>query len=179
MAIVLIFGVIALIIILFFHTNPREVEDINCKRVFECKNIMELVSSIGYGRVYPYYTSMPLDEVRKIIVRENKGISEFENSVELSRITGGFMSITLPAPESKDIKTVSARLSRNEVISAITIELGNDSARLVSYMYLTQKFGNPLTNSNEFAIWRSNYMVINLDYYNNSINVIDERLLGF
>ena len=179
MGIVLVIGAVVLLCILFASIKPSDIDEINCKRVHECKNIHELVSSIGYGRVYPYYTSMPIDEVRKIIVRDNKGIVEFESSVEFNRITGGLGGIALPTPECNDIKDVRARLSRNGVISAITIELKDEPAKWTAYMHLTQKFGNPLTNSNEFAIWRNRNMVIDIDYNNNSINIIDERLLLF
>lgn len=179
MGIVLVIGAVVLLFILFAGIKPSDIEEKICKRVHECKNIRELVSSIGYGRVYPYYTSMPIEEVRKIIVRDNKGISEFESSVEFNRITGGFGGIALPTPECNDIKDVRAQLSRNGAISAITIELKNEQAKWEAYMYLTQKFGESFTNSKEFAIWRNRYMVINIDHNNNSINIIDERLLRF
>lgn len=175
MWIVFITAIIAFIIWLFATAKPEDQGNVFCKKITDSRSIEDVVSSIGWGRVYPFYTGMSIDAAEKLVEHYTENIEDFKSSLFFAKMTNFFSHVTLAKPEYPGIEEVNAHLAADGNISCLSIKLNELGTLMPAYMCLSKKFGTPLSNSSEFAIWRNRYMVINLDYSDNSINIIDER----
>lgn len=145
------------------------------KNILDCQSMTDVVSSIGYGRLFPYYIGMPVEKVRRILISENRDITEFEDSLKFAQMISFAMSVELPKPNYAGIEEVSLRI-KNDVVSGFTIDLVSELEKHQAYQELSRKFGRPILNDRMFTIWREKYMVITLNNESNSIYIINERM---
>lgn len=179
----MIFIIIGVLVILFFISlavTPEKTsitsENTLKMSISDCRTVKDIVSAIGYGRLYPFYTGMTINDVKTTILKEGHNLDKFNSDLAFSQMTGFFMSCSLPVPDCLAVEKISVRFNKNETVFAITINLKDAQARFEAYIFLQEKFGLPLTSDKEFSIWRNQYMVINIDHKNNSINIINEKI---
>lgn len=174
----IILAVLAMILILRLNKKRRAAEVTTfSKKISSCATLEEVVAAISKEGVYPYRIGMSISEVRKAVVQEGAGVSEFESSLGFGLMMGAVASISLPKPPCSEVESFGFRVNKKQVVSAISIRLKGNIAHSNAYTYLNVKFGKPAVNNGQFTIWRKGRQVINMDYLNNSINIINERLL--
>lgn len=142
-------------------------------------SIKDIVVAISHGKVHPYYTGMSLNDVKYTVKRLHSNIDEFENHLSMYELIGRVPYIDIPKFPSAYIETISLGLNRDNKVYSITIHIKNFDAHAGEFLKeLSAKFGRPTTADGEFVIWRNQHMVIDM-HSEGSINVIDERLMGF
>lgn len=141
-----------------------------------CNNITDIVMSVNQGRIYPYFTGMSFDQVKRVVKSSHRNFTDWENKVQLYELIGYMPSVDLP-DVSRLINRTSIHLTKTKVVSAITIEIKDfqqNKTKLIEEMIL--KFGKPTSIDRQFMIWREGYMVVNIDATNGCISVINEKL---
>ena len=171
----IIVSIIAILLIIASASRSNTTSGL-CKNILDSQNMTDVVSSIGYGRLYPYYTGMPTNKVREILQKEGQDISEFDNRLLFAEMTGFLSGIPLPKPNYTGIQSIEFRINDNKEITSFSIDLKDNSTKMQAYLELNKKFGHPFSADSEFIIWREKYMVITLNNKTNSIYVIDGRL---
>lgn len=179
--IVLIALIVISLIVVFVKTYKDERgKALHMPKIHECFTLNELVMAINHGRVYPYYTGMTIEQVRKIVTYNHENTREFENNFHLCSLMGVSPIIELPKFINEHlIKNVSMYPNKRGLISSITIDIEDFESKqgeLLAYMFV--KFGQPASINGQFIIWRERFMVINVDNGSGSISVIDERLFN-
>lgn len=179
MGILLLICVLIFVIYLIFGNTKSNKSNTKTfvKSITECNDIKDIINSIGYGRVNPYYTGMSIEDIKEIINKyEGLQKQKFANSIAMSQMMGFMLGISLPGPKCLNASELNVRMNKEEVVYAISIYVKNPQTIKKAYSYLNLKFGSPTSADGQFIIWRNQYMVINIDIENSSINVIDETL---
>lgn len=172
-----VISIFAILIIVFIGSASREHNEFqSCKSIYSCLDVKDMIDTINFQGLSPFYTGMSIAQIRQSIIQQGQETKEFETSVEFYKMFGSIASIKLPLPPCQEIQSISAHLSNSEQISAISIHLNGSRATKLAMVGLYGKFGNPISSDGEFTIWRDRHMVINFSYDNNTISIIDERL---
>lgn len=149
---------------------------IHPKGLHGCNSLEDLINSILYDGIYPFFTGLTVEELRATLLRFDLPAQSFEDSLKLSQLTMGISSISLPRPPCQCVKEVTLRLSASSKVCSFSIRLTDENALKSALVLLWQRFGSPFSKSNEFIIWRDGFNIINLDLEANTINIINEML---
>lgn len=179
MGFIILLACIVWVIIKCTKDGRNKTASIKIPEIQNVCSIRDIVMAVNHGRIYPYNTGMTLDQVKKIVKRSYQDTAGFENNLLMYELIGYIPSIDLPSTTNRFIDRVSINLNRNQIVSAITVNIGDYQANkdhLVKQMIL--KFGKPISVDRQFMIWRERHMVINIDAINGSVSVINEQLFG-
>lgn len=157
---------------IYYRKNPTNAM---VKEIHNCENVKDAIQTIGYGRVYPYYTGMKLEDVKKIVEQTKGSHKAYEEGLMMMRMMGLMCSLPIPSPDVYGINDIRLHFGKYEQVTSITLPFNDKQTFLEACEYLKIKFGTPYSSNKEFVIWRNKYMVINITWEDQSINIIDER----
>lgn len=148
----------------------------NTRPIYKAQNIKEIVTSIDYGRVYPFYISMNLKNAEKMVRQVHPDIQQFDRLVEMYKLTGRVPSLVLPI-STEFIEYISVSISKSNIVDCVSINIKDFDKNLKPLVSeMISKFGNPTSWDNQFMMWRKGWEIISI-YKGGSILVTNERLV--
>lgn len=169
---VLIFVIIITIGLWFvlFHSQKRDKNLIKpiTHEIQQTSTIDEMITSIDYGRVYPFYTGMSVIEVKDLSKYSYVGklkIKELPDFINLENLINPY------------IDSILLEFNENNVINSIIIVIKDYTQYATQIKELMiAKFG-PHTPSNGRCIcWRDMRMIIRIDEIDGCIEVLYYKL---
>ena len=172
MGIVLGVVVVCIICRLFKKNDKPELEPVVLE-IQRTYTLSEMITSIDYGRVYPYYTGMSFNEVESsmllfyTLAEATKFKEKYSNAI--ARIQP---IVSLPN-QNPFIEEIILDFNKNSVVSSITItikDFSKNAMQLKELMYA--KFGTTTPSDGRYITWRNMRMVIRIDEIDGCIDVI-------
>lgn len=167
---------ILLILYSFFNNKKRdaEVKPITFE-IQRAHTLSEMVASINYGRVFPYYIGMNFAEVKNSVglLYPLSHSVEFKKALQNYELTAGINQyISLPI-QNPYIDDVFLEFNENNVVSSITIVIKDFEKNATQLKELMcAKFGTHTPSNGRYIIWSDLRMVIRIDEIDGCIEVV-------
>lgn len=170
-----IFAIGVIAVCLINRAERRYEEVLRIKEIDRCESIGDIVMAVNHGRVYPYFTGMGIEQVKKTVRQYHSDTTEFDNILHLQELMGNIRGVKTPLSSNALVNEVYLHLNKDKIVSSITMDISSlDFVSLVEQMLL--KFGEPASLNSQIMVWRDSYMTISLDSVNKFLNIMDERL---
>lgn len=142
--------------------------------IHKTDNLSEMVSSIDYGRVYPFYTGMSRTEVKEIVRFSYVGRLKFNNQQELCEEIDTSPFVSLPNTCNPFVNDILLSFTEDNVVDSITISIKdyNKGNRTHLKELMCAKFGSHTPSDGRSIAWRDMRMVIRIDEIDGCIEVI-------
>lgn len=176
MGIILGFAILSVLAMLITKLKKPEPKS-TILEIQRTHNLSEMITSIDYGRVYPYYTGMSFTEVKNLFkyfcVNYSKDIKIYESA-------GVAPSISLPNNLNPHIDEIILGFNENNVINSISIVIKDfDKCKAQLKELMCAKFGAHTPSDGRDITWRNLRMVIKIDEIDGFIEVLYSKCLIF
>lgn len=171
--------VLVCIYIMFFRKTESPKPAPIVLEIFKTNNLSEMLSSIDYGRVYPYYIGMSFAEVKssRLILYPLADSIEFEKALQSYEETRGVASLISLPNRNPYIENIILSFNENSVVDSIVIvikDFAKNSTQLKELM--CAKFGTHTPSDGRYIAWRDMRMAIRIDEMGGCIEVFYLRI---
>ena len=168
----LIIGVASLWVLIWFLDRKRKKEESKpiVHEIQRTHTLNEMVTSVDYGRVYPYYTGMSLAEVKDLF---KYSCANYTKDIQIYETKGVAPLVSIPNNLNPHIGKVILGFNDNNVIDLISIvirDFEECGAQLKELM--CAKFGAHTLSDGRYITWRNLRMVIRIDEIDGRIEVV-------
>lgn len=141
------------------------------RSIQKTSTIHEMIASIDYGRVYPFYTGMSLTEVRDLVKFSYVGRLKMDIDKEL-KCYDKTRLVSLRNTLNPHIDNIILGFSENNVIDSINIVIKDfaESGALLKEL-MCAKFGTHTPTDGRHVAWRDMRMIIRIDEIDGVIEV--------
>ena len=151
---------------------------IGIKKINEAESIKDIVMSVNYGRIYPFYTRRKIKSIVQDAMKMHTNPTQFEQNVQMQEMIGGLRSLNMPIINDY-VESVSVNGNKDGLVRSVTIKIKNFETNIIPlFEEMVVKFGKPMSISKEFIIWRESFMVINIYLIDGSLSVLDENMFN-
>lgn len=168
---------IVVVCVLFALINKKEKIEQKpiVREVQSTRTLEELITSIDYGRVYPYYTGMSFTEVKELFkyfcVNYSKDIKIYESA-------GVASLISLPDNLNPHIDEIILGFNENNVINSISIVIKDfDECKAQLKELMCTKFGAHTPSDGRYITWGNLRMGVRVDEIDEIIEVFYSKCL--
>ena len=173
----LIIGVAILFVLINSFNKKRKEEEtkpIICE-IQKTSTLNDIVASINYGRVYPYYIGMSFTEVKDsvLMLYRYADAVEFNKTLQFYEKTAGVEPFICLPNRNPYIKNIYLDFNKNNVVSSITIAI-KDFREHASQLkeLMCAKFGAHTPSDGRYITWSDMRMVILIDEIDGCIEVV-------
>lgn len=176
MGIILGFAILSVLAMLITKLKKPESKS-TILEIQRTHSLSEMITSIDYGRVYPYYTGMSFTEVKNLFkyfcVNYSKDIKIYESA-------GVAPLVSIPNNLNPHIDEVILGFNDNNVIDSISIVIKDfDKCKAQLKELMCAKFGAHTPSDGREITWRNLRMVIRIDEIDGVIEVLYSKCLIF
>lgn len=149
--------------------------------IHKTRDLNEMIASIGFGRVYPYYIGMSLDEVKDsaLLLYPMRNTIKLRGDLQSNERISHTPLISLPKTLNPYIDDIFLNFNENNVIDSIDIVIKDFSKNAPQLKKLMcDKFGAHTPTDGRYITWSDMRMVIRIDEIDGCIEVVYFKILG-
>lgn len=171
-AVFLIIVIVGLPLILSPRKREKNPQKPIVRAIQKTSTISEMITSIDYGRVYPFYTGMSLAEVKELVTFHYVGRLKNDIDKELQHYDK-IPLISLRSTLNPHIDNIILSFNENNVIDSLTIAIKDfeESATQLKEL-MCAKFGTHTPTDGRYIVWRNMKMIIRIDEISGCIEVL-------
>ena len=172
--IVIITIAILSILIIFFRNRKSSEPQPEVLQIQKTRTLSEMITSIDYGRVDPYYIGMSLTEIKDFVRKYymSSDIIKFDKELQFYEMTNQSSLLCLPKGLNPYIDDIILCFNENDVIDSITIVINNYEKNETQLKeLLCAKFGMHTPSNGRYITWKNLRMVIRVDEIDGCIDV--------
>jgi hypothetical protein len=175
----LIVGVAVLWLLIEFLDRKKKKEESKpiVHEIQRTHTLNEMITSVDYGRVYPYYTGMSFTEVKDLF---KYFCTNYTKGIQIYETKGVAPLVSIPNNLNPHIDEVILGFNDNHVIDSISIvirDFEECGAQLKGLM--CAKFGTHTPSDGRYITWRNLRMVIRVDEIDGVVEVLYSKCLIF
>lgn len=170
---------IACVLIMFFSRGKGKELKPSISEIQKTRNLEEIIGSIDYGRVYPFYTGMSLAEIKNIVKRNYVGVlkTDIDAELHLYEKIDIVPIVGLPNTTNPHIGNILFDFNESKVVDSITIVIKDfEECETQLKELLCAKFGKHTPSNGRYIMWVNLCMVIRIDEIDGCIEVVYNKL---
>lgn len=171
-----LFLIVVIIVVIVCYITQNKQENIPQKPIIHeiqrTTTINEMITSINYGRVHPFYMGMSLAEVKGLVKFSYVGRLKFDLEKELQHYNI-IPLISLRNSLNPHIDNIILSFNENNVINSITIvikDFEENGTQLKELM--SAKFGAHTPPDGRYIAWSDMRMIIRIDEIDGCVDVL-------